>query len=381
MTSTHAVNLLLNKLPADARLAHRLPGLVNNLLSVAVLCDAGCEVFFHKHGCEVTHNGEIILRGWRDPNNRLWRIKLVDDGWTTKLTIHDDATRPPIPLTTTPTGIAMATPTTSEKAQANSLYECSNTYQLIHYYYACLNYPVPSSLLQAIDRGYFRGWRGLTSQRIRRHITGSPESAMGHMDQIRQGTRSTQPRTTTSTTTATTPHHHIDDHMAEAHQTPLNTRTNHVFMQVHTIDGIISSDQTGRFPITSNRGNAYVVVFYVYDANYIRSIPIKSRSKEELLRAYNEVYEWLTVRGFKPLLHKMDNETSHEVEKFIQGQNTRLQYTPPDMHRTNPAERAIRTWKNHFLAGIAGLPKSFPIANWCRLTKQCDATLNMLCPC
>jgi hypothetical protein len=139
MTSTHAVNLLLNKLPADARLAHRLPGLVNNLLSVAVLCDAGCEVFFHKHGCEVTHTGETILRGWRDPKNRLWRVKLVDDGWTTKLTICDDATRPPIPLTTTPTGIAMATPTTVKEAQANSLYECSNKYQLIHYYYACLN--------------------------------------------------------------------------------------------------------------------------------------------------------------------------------------------------------------------------------------------------
>ena len=87
------------------------------------------------------------------------------------------------------------------------------------------------------------------------------------------------------------------------------------------------------------------------------------------------------VRGFKPLLHKMDNETSHKVEKFIQGQNTCLQYTPPDMHHTNPAERAIRTWKNHFLAGIAGLPKSFPIANWSRLTKQCDTTLNMLRPC
>jgi hypothetical protein len=80
MTSTHAVNLLLNKLPADARLAHQLPGLVNNLLLVAVLCDAGCEVFFHKHGCEVTHTGETILRGWRDPKNRLWRVKLVDDG-------------------------------------------------------------------------------------------------------------------------------------------------------------------------------------------------------------------------------------------------------------------------------------------------------------
>jgi hypothetical protein len=381
MTSTHAVDLLLTKLPADARLAHRLPGLVNNLLSVAVLCDAGCEVFFDKHGCEVTYNGETILRGWRDPKNRLWRVKLVDDGWTTNLTIRDDALRPPIPLTTTPTGIAVAAPPTATvvEAQANSLYECSNTHQLIHYYYACLNYPVPSSLLQAIDRGYFRGWQGLTSQRVRRHIKGSPESAMGHLDQVRQGTRSTQPQT--PTTMPTMPGRHIDDHMADAPQTLLNVRTNHVFMQIHAIDGVISSDQTGRFPITSNRGNAYVVVFYIYDANYIRSVPIKSRSKEELLRAYHEVYEWLSMRGFKPLLHKMDNETLHEVEKFIQGQQTRLQYTPPDMHRTNPDERAIHTWKNHFLAGFAGLPKSFPIANWCRLTKQCDATLNMLRPC
>jgi len=204
---------------------------------------------------------------------------------------------------------------------------------------------------------------------------------MGHLDQVWQGTRSTQPQTPTSTTIPTMPNLHTDDHIAKAPQAPLNARTNHVFMQVHAIDGVIFSNQTGRFPITSNRGKAYIVVFYVYDANYIHSIPIKSRSKEVLLRAYHEVYEWLLVRGFKPLLHKMDNETLHEVEKFIQGQQTCLQYTPPDMHCTNPAERVIRTWKNHFLAGIAGLPKSFPIANWCRLTKQCDTTLNMLRPC
>jgi hypothetical protein len=77
----------------------------------------------------------------------------------------------------------------------------------------------------------------------------------------------------------------------------------------------------------------------------------------------------------------MDKETLHKVENFIRLQQTHLQLTPPDIHCTNPAKHAIRTWKNHFLAGIAGLPKSFPIANWCRLTTQCDATLNMLCPC
>jgi hypothetical protein len=42
-------------------MAHSLTGLTNNLLSVAVLCDAGCEVFFNATGCEVTLNGLVIL--------------------------------------------------------------------------------------------------------------------------------------------------------------------------------------------------------------------------------------------------------------------------------------------------------------------------------
>ena len=130
------------------------------------------------------------------------------------------------------------------------------------------------------------------SQRARRHITGSPESAMGHMDQVRKGTRSTQSRIPTSTTIPNPALHHmprlhVDDHMAEAPQEPLNAHTNLVYMHIHAIDGVISSNQTGRFPITSNRGNAYDVVFYIYDANYIRLVPIKSWLKEELLRAYH----------------------------------------------------------------------------------------------
>jgi hypothetical protein len=65
---------------------------------------------------------------------------------------------------------------------------------------------------------------------------------MGHLDQVWQGTCSTQPRTPTGTTIPTMPNLHIDDHMAEAPQVPLNMRTNHVFMQVHAINSVISSN-------------------------------------------------------------------------------------------------------------------------------------------
>ena len=74
------MELLLNKLPKAAKEAHRAPGVINNLLSVSILCDAGCEVFFHSTGCEISFNGEIIVRGWRDMQTNMWCISLLDEG-------------------------------------------------------------------------------------------------------------------------------------------------------------------------------------------------------------------------------------------------------------------------------------------------------------
>jgi hypothetical protein len=58
----------------------------------------------------------------------------------------------------------------------------------------------------------------------------------------------------------------------------------------------------------------------------------------------------------------MGNKMSHNVETFIRKENTHLQYTPPIIHRTDPAEQEIFTWKNRFLSGITGIPKTFPIS-------------------
>ena len=66
MTTTKNLELLLTKLPKSSRQAHRLPGIINNLLSVAELCDAGCDVEFHRTGCNVSYNGKIVMGGWRD---------------------------------------------------------------------------------------------------------------------------------------------------------------------------------------------------------------------------------------------------------------------------------------------------------------------------
>jgi hypothetical protein len=168
--------------------------------------------------------------------------------------------------------------------------------------------------------------------------------------------------------------------MDNAPQELANIRTHQVFMSVHVITGRVSRNNTRCFPMMSNPGNAYIAHFYIYNAYAIWSASIKNRSKEELLRDLTEVYAWLTTGGYWPLLHKMDNETSHDVKAFITLEQVKLQYTPPNMHHTNPAKCVFLTWKNHFTAGIAALPPSFPLAHWCRLMMQSNAMLNMMRP-
>jgi hypothetical protein len=196
---------------------------------------------------------------------------IVDDGWTTNLTIRD-VTRPVIPLSTTPTlqltNSMPIVPYESNTTFANSLYKCLNMGQLKNCYYACLNYPVKSTITKAIDRGYLKvkGWWGLTFPWTCRHISVSIESKMGHMDQQHQGVRSTQP---TPTTVPLQVPDIFDDPMEDVPQEPHNTCTHFVFMAISKINGNLFTNQTGCFPIPSKRGHAYVVVFYIFDINAI----------------------------------------------------------------------------------------------------------------
>jgi hypothetical protein len=66
--------------------------------------------------------------------------------------------------------------------EANSLYECNNTYQLINFYHAILNYPVVSTLVKAINKGYLKGFASLILHQVCQHIKVNNETEKGHMD-------------------------------------------------------------------------------------------------------------------------------------------------------------------------------------------------------
>jgi hypothetical protein len=51
---------------------------------------------------------------------------------------------------------------------------------------------------------------------------------------------------------------------------------------------------------------------------------------------------------------------------------------PPHYHRRNAVECAIRTFKEHFVAGISSVDPNFPLHLWDRLLPQAEITLNIL---
>ena len=108
---------------------------------------------------------------------------------------------------------------------------------------------------------------------------------------------------------------------------------------------------------------------------------LKAEKKEDLIRAYKELQSWCESRGFKPQLQKMDNETSKDVEDFIASQKTSQKYTPPDMYRKNPAERALQTYKSCIKSTIASLTPTFPISLWCKLLPQINLSVNIFRKC
>jgi hypothetical protein len=68
---------------------------------------------------------------------------------------------------------------------------------------------------------------------------------------------------------------------------------------------------------------------------------MKSRSTSEWVKAYDNIHQELTVKGFKPKLQTLDNEVSAALKIFFTVNDVEYQLVPPRCHPRNAAERAI----------------------------------------
>jgi hypothetical protein len=198
---------------------------------------------------------------------------------------------------------------------------------------------------------------------VEKHLSKSTATTKGHLHQQRQNTRTTQIKTNNTSSQESDIDHGIKTQ----------------FVYATTIDaGQTYTDQTGRFPVVSSKGNKYIMILYDYDSTAILSQPIKDRTAPESLKAFQIMEQELVARGLKPKLMRLDNEASKLLKTYLHQQDITFKLVPPYSHRRNSAERAIISFKDHLIAGLCSTDKSFPMHLWVRLLPQAVITLNML---
>jgi hypothetical protein len=101
---------------------------------------------------------------------------------------------------------------------------------------------VTATWIKAVERGLFQSWPGLTVHAIKKYLPASEATTKGHLDQTRKNARSTQTQTQET----------------EPTQEPQNEATGLLFATIE-MTGRIYTDQTGRFPVKSSRGNQYIL--------------------------------------------------------------------------------------------------------------------------
>jgi len=146
----------------------------------------------------------------------------------------------------------------------------------------------------------------------------------------------------------------------------------------NTITGTMYTDITGAFPVCSFKSMQYIFVAYVYDLNAIIVRIMPSRTDASMVTAFREVITTLKTGGYHPALNVMDNECLATVEKYIRSEQINIQLVPPHNHRVNAAERAIATFKEHFIALLATVEMHCPLQLWDAFLPQVELTLNML---
>ncbi len=99
-----------------------------------------------------------------------------------------------------------------------------------------------------------------------------------------------------------------------------------------------------------------------------------------MVRAYKVLIGRLHASGIFPTKQVLDNEISDSYKEAIESFNIEYELVPPHNHERNKAERAIQTFKNHFVAILCGADKDFPLYLWSDILQQAEHTLNLLRP-
>jgi hypothetical protein len=347
-----------------------------------------------------TYNGKIILRGEKDQSMDLWTLPLGSHDMTSQ---HATST---LPLAAPDFANANAQPVVQIAFFAHTVQTKANSICFAH---QSLCSPRISMLLKAIKHGYLKGCPNLTAHSVNKYLNPSPAMAKGHMKCPRQRIRITSrvPHVPSPSVVQSRivpdeihliahTHMHVMDnndkdsedripiHVPHANVIESDDDSNgNVFVFAAFADkqnGTLYSDLTGTFPFMSLEGNVCFLVVYYYETNAIMAVPIANFTDNAILKAFHQQFELLESKGHKIQLNVMNNQACMVVKEYLTAKECKNMLVKPNNHRVNSAERAIQTFKVHFISALATTDSNFPLQLWDQLTPQVETTLNMLRP-
>ena len=151
-------------------------------MSIKVLADNGYKMIFHPYqegvtihdedNATITITKDALLQEWRDTQD-LWHFPLIND--ITNLATHTiDLDRP------------------ASSVAINSVYELPTAEHMVRYLHATLGFPIKATLLTPPHKGNLLMFPGLMVKNITKFFPESDEMQKGHMQQQKQGIRSTK---------------------------------------------------------------------------------------------------------------------------------------------------------------------------------------------
>ena len=241
--------------------------------------------------------------------------------------------------------------------------------ELVSYYHAAGGVPTKPTWLAEIKTSHYASWMGLNYSSVAKHFPESEETWKGHGRKKKSGLRPTKQALTDELDGQVKP----ASMMKKEHC--ISTKTYDLY---DNLEPKVYTDHTGRFLVQSYRGNQYIMVLIELDGNSILVEPMQNLISSKMVRAYQTLVDWLKACRIEPKMHIPDNECSNVFKKQIKTNNMDYQLVPPHDHRQNTAEKAVQTFKDHFLAVLFRRDAKFPMELWCQILRQARHQLNLL---
>ncbi len=120
------------------------------------------------------------------------------------------------------------------------------------------------------------------------------------------------------------------------------------------------------------------MILHNVDSNLSWVEALKDNTGGELILAQARALEHMQKAVIVPKHQILDNQKSAVYEEAIHASGMTFKLVSPNDHHRNMAEKAIQTFKDHFVGVLSGCASTFSLYLWCQLLPQVERQLLLL---